>query len=110
MNWRAVAHLVPVDRSHPLFEELDRVLRRYVAGEPRLVDVHDLRAVGREAPYAVSFDLVTDMGTSRSDYDAIHRSCLAVLGAAFGPRVDRAEIGIEASVESAPMSRAHFEW
>ena len=35
-------------------------------------------------------------------------SGVEVLRAAFGSRVDRAEIGIEAVVESAPMSRTTF--
>ncbi|HSR88736.1 MAG TPA: cation diffusion facilitator family transporter [Pontiella sp.] len=108
MKWRAVAHVDPIDRSHLLFDELNRVLKQYIADEPRLVDVHDLRAEGDRVPFSVSFDLVTDMGTLRSDYDAIYRSCVDALRAAFGSRVDRADIGIEAVVESAPMSRTTF--
>lgn len=108
MGWRAVAHIDPVDRSHSLFDELDRILKDYIAGEPRLVDVHDLRAEGGHAPFKVSFDLVTDMGTQYSDYDDIYRSCVEVLREAFGSRVHEAEIGIEAVIESAPMSRMTF--
>ena len=108
LGWRAVAHADPVDRSHPLFDELNRVLKHYIAGEPRLVDVHDLRAEGDHAPFKVSFDLVTAMGVLHSDYDEIYSRCAEVLRAAFGSRVDRAEIGIEAVVESAPMSRTTF--
>lgn len=109
LHWRAVAHLDPVDRSHPLFEELDRVLRVYVEAESGLEDVHDLRAEGDEAPYKVSFDLVTDMGTSRTQYDAIYEHCLKAVSAAFGDRVSHAEIGIEAAIESAPMARKQFD-
>jgi cation diffusion facilitator family transporter len=108
MGWRAVAHIDPVDRSHPLFGELNEVLKRYIAGESRLVDVHDLRAEGDHAPFRVSFDLVTDMDTLHSDYDDIYLSCVDALGAAFRSRVDQVEIGIEAVVESAPMSRTTF--
>jgi cation diffusion facilitator family transporter len=108
LGWRAVAHADPVDRSHPLFDELSQLLKHYIAGEPRLVDVHDLRAEGDLAPFKVSFDLVTVMGTLHSDYDEIYRSCVEVLREAFGSRVDRAEIGIEAVIESAPMSRTTF--
>jgi hypothetical protein len=108
MGWRAVAHADPVDRSHPLFDELNRILKQYIAEEPRLVDVHDLRAEGERAPFKVSFDLVTDMSTLHSDYDEIYRGCVEVLRAAFGSRVERAEIGIEAVIESAPMSRTSF--
>lgn len=109
LNWRAVAHLDPVDRSHPLFDELNRVLKQYVSSEPRLVGLHDLRAEGASAPFKISFDLVTDMETSRSDYGEIHHSCLSVVADAFGKRVNEADIGIEAAVESAPMSRTHFD-
>jgi len=108
LGWRAVAHADPVDRSHPLFEELNRVLKNYIAGESRLVDVHDLRAEGESAPFRISFDLVTDMGTLHSDYDDIYHSCVEVLRTAFGSRVGQAEIGIEAAIESAPMSRTTF--
>lgn len=106
LGWRAVAHTDPVDRSHPLFEELSRALKQYVASEPRLVDVHDLRAQGECEPYRVSFDLVTDIETPRSDYDEIYEDCRKTLQSVFGGRVDQAEIGIEAVVESAPMSRS----
>lgn len=108
LGWRAVAHADPVDRSHPLFDELNQVLKEYIAGESRLVDVHDLRAQGQFAPFGVSFDLVTDMGTFQSDYDDIYQSCVEAIRKAFGPRVDQAEIGIEAVVESAPMTRTTF--
>jgi cation diffusion facilitator family transporter len=104
-GWRAVAHTDPIDRSHPLFDELNHVLKEYIAAEPRLVDVHDLRAEGEREPFRVSFDLVTDIETPRTEYDAINNSCRQALQAAFKDRVRRAEIGIEAAVESAPMSR-----
>lgn len=108
LQWRAVAHVDPVDRSHPLFGELRTALCAYVANDAELIDFHDLRADGAAAPYHVSFDLVTGMGTCRSSYQAIYERSLAMLAAAFGQRVATAEIGIEASVESAPMARRHF--
>ncbi len=108
LGWRSVAHADPVDRSHPLFEELNQVLKHYIEGEPRLVDVHDLRAEGDRAPFKVSFDLVTDMDTLHSEYDDIYRSCVDVVRTAFGSRVDQAGIGIEAVIESSPMSRTTF--
>ena len=107
-GWRAVAHVDPVDRSHPLFDELNDVLHGYLKKQSCLVDVHDLRAEGSEPPYKVSFDLVTDMETERERYDAIYAECLAHLGEAFGDRVDRVDIGVEAAVESAPMVRKMF--
>ncbi|MBT8046649.1 MAG: cation diffusion facilitator family transporter, partial [Pontiella sp.] len=75
LEWRAVAHLDPVDRSHPLFEELSEMLHQFILQQPSLVDVHDLRAVGADVPYRISFDLVTDMETSRADYDSLYTQC-----------------------------------
>ncbi len=108
MQWRAVAHVDPVDRSHPFFDELFLVLNRYVVADPELIDFHDLRAAGTESPYTISFDLVTGQGTGRNRYDAIYERSLAMLVLAFGERVAVAEIGIEASVDSAPMVRKQF--
>lgn len=109
LGWRALAHLDPVDRSHPLFDELDRTVRAYVEAEPGLVDVHDLRAEGSDPPYRISFDLVTDMAVSRNEYDGIYERCLSSLSETFTGRVVQAEVGIEAAVESAPMTRRIFE-
>ncbi len=108
LGWRAVAHLDPVDRSHPLFEELNRVLHDFIDEDPRLVDIHDLRAEGAAPPYRISFDLVTNMETGREEYDAIYNSALATVEKNFSGRVNGAEVGIEAAVESAPMARRCF--
>jgi cation diffusion facilitator family transporter len=109
LGWRAVAHVDPVDRSHPLFEELNDFIHGHIRAEPGLVDVHDLRADGESAPYRVSFDLVTDMETPRSTYDAVFLNCLKALEESFAGRVSHADIGIEAAVESSPMARKLFE-
>jgi len=108
MQWRAVAHVDPVDRSHPLFEELRAALDRHVQTDPELIDFHDLRANGGDPPYTVSFDLVTGMGTRRNKYNAIYERSLAMVATTFDGRVATAEIGIEASVDSAPMERKQF--
>lgn len=110
LGWRAVAHADPVDRSHPLFDELNRVLKAHIAGEHRLVDIHDLRAEGAQLPFRVSFDLVTDIETPLSDYNEIYQHCFETLRDAFKERVYEADIGIEAAVESAPMSRRLFKF
>lgn len=108
MQWRAVAHVDPVDRSHPIFEELKGILIDYIKADPDLVDFHDLRANGNEAPYVISFDLVTGMDTRRTSYNAIYGRVLDLITTTFGVRVSLAEIGIEASVDSAPMVRKQF--
>jgi cation diffusion facilitator family transporter len=108
MEWRAVAHVDPVDRSHPLFEELHQVLSRHAQFDPDLTDFHDLRAEGDEPPYKISFDLVTGMNTQRKQYNVVYERILNMVTEDFGNRVDRAEIGIEAPVDSAPMVRRQF--
>ncbi|MDZ8117136.1 cation diffusion facilitator family transporter [Pontiella sp. NLcol2] len=108
-NWRALAHLDPVDRSHPFFDVLSRCVHEYLEQEDCLVDAHDLRAEGEHAPFNVSFDLVTDMETSRAEYDGIYERALQWLERRIGGQVSGVEIGIEAAVESAPMARREFQ-
>jgi len=108
MQWRAVAHVDPVDRTHPIFDELQGVLIEYVKADEELTNFHDLRASGNKAPYAISFDLVTDMDTRRTRYNEIYERILELISVSFGERVSLAEIGIEASVDSAPMVRKQF--
>lgn len=108
LQWRAVAHVDPVDRSHPLFKELHAVLSKHVEADPELVDFHDLRAEGTAPTIHVSFDLVTGMGSRRNEYGAIHQQCLEMIASSFEGRVATAEIGIEAAVDSAPMERKQF--
>jgi cation diffusion facilitator family transporter len=109
LQWRAVAHVDPVDRSHPFFEEFHEALTHYIETDSDLVDFHDLRAAGKKAPFTVSFDLVTGMDTPRGRYDTVYERILKMLSNRFGGRVSMAEIGIEASVDSAPMVRRKFD-
>lgn len=109
LQWRAIAHVDPVDRSHPFFDEMNAFLHRMINAEPRLVDVHDLRAEGMEEPYTVSFDLVTDMGVEPAHYEDLMERCMATIRAEFSGRISGADIGIEATVESAPMVRKTFD-
>jgi cation diffusion facilitator family transporter len=56
----AVVHVDPVDRSHPLYREVQAFLAETLPGIPGVTGYHDLRIVGSEArPFAI-FDLQTD--------------------------------------------------
>jgi len=110
LGWRALAHLDPLDLSHPLFDELCHVVRRFVSAEPGVLDMHDLRAEGTVPPYRFSFDLVTNMETGRDEYDVICEHARVAIGSAFAGRVGSIEIGVEAAVESAPMVRREFKF
>lgn len=109
LEWRAVAHIDPVDRSHPLFEKLNEFLNDYISNTKGLVDFHDLRAEGKDAPFRISFDLVTDMETPRTEYDSIYEQVSLAVQQRFSGQINHVEIGIEASVESAPMARRIFD-
>ena len=52
-----VVHVDPVDRSHPLYGEIEGFLAARLGGEEAAPSFHDLRIVGREAPCYVIFDL-----------------------------------------------------
>ncbi|MEN7973302.1 MAG: cation diffusion facilitator family transporter [Verrucomicrobiota bacterium] len=108
MEWRAVAHVDPVDRSHPLFGELHEALSRHVQTDPDLIDFHDLRAEGEKPPYRISFDVVTTMDTQRDQYPSVSKRIVKMISENFGEWVAQAEIGIEAPVDSAPMVRKQF--
>jgi len=108
MEWRAVAHVDPVDRSHPLFGDLHQALKRHVWRDSELTGFHDLRAEGDKPPYGISFDLVTDMDVRREEYRAVYDRIVNMVQERFGDQVNRAEIGIEAPVDSAPMVRRQF--
>ncbi len=108
LGWRAVAHVDPVDRSHPMFKELHQVLSEYIKSDDELIDFHDLRAVGELAPYQVSFDLVTDTHTRSCRYSRVYQDTLKLLDEKFAGKIKVAEIGIEAAVDSCPMERKKF--
>ena len=108
MEWRAVAHVDPVDRSHPLFDELHDTLRTFVREDRELIDFHDLRAEGDAPPFRISFDLVTAVDTRRDRYDTLFARARSLMQTRFGDRAEQVEIGIEAPVDSAPMVRQEF--
>ena len=109
LGWRAVAHVDPVDRSHSLFNELLNMLKTFVAQDSRLVDLHDLRVEGSVPQCRVSFDLVADMNVLRSEYDALLEDSRALFVKTFNGRVHEVDIGLEAAMECAPMTRKSYK-
>jgi cation diffusion facilitator family transporter len=109
MQWRAVAHVDPVDRSHPLFDELHRLLSQLVTTDPELIDFHDLRIGGERPPHTVSFDLVAGSDVPRDQYDPICERGRAALSTNFSGALSVVEVGVEAPVDSAPMVRRKFD-
>jgi len=56
----AVAHVDPVDRSHPLYPRVDTVLRRAVEEVPGLEAYHDLRIVCSSGPCNAVVEVVVE--------------------------------------------------
>ena len=108
MRWRALAHVDPIDRSHPLFGAFHIFLHRFVSSHGKLVDFHDLRVQGDRPPYMVSFDLVAGVQVPREAYDVLAGDAYGVLSARFSDQLGPVEIGVEAPVDSAPMLRRVF--
>jgi divalent metal cation (Fe/Co/Zn/Cd) transporter len=109
MEWRALAHVDPVDRSHPFYEELCRFLHDYVDADPEVISVHDVRAAGAAAPYSISFDIVTYKRLRRTRCNALYDRIVKRIAEVLEDRVEHARIGVEAPVDSAPMMRREFD-
>jgi len=109
LGWRTVAHMDPVDHSHPLYAELNEKLRAFVNSEDDLIDFHDLRVIGHEKPYFVSFDLVTGIRISKSRYNDIFRRVGDFISKCFPGCVATMEIGVETSIDSMPMVRRQID-
>ncbi len=85
----ATVHVDPVNRDHPLYDDVERFLEETVAAVPGAQSFHDLRIVGREAPCFVIFDLMAD----QRDASAAGSIRDAVLGRF--PDVDKVVINVE---------------
>lgn len=56
----AVVHVDPVDRAHPLYDEVEAELSGGLGEIGGEIDLHDLRIVGRTDPCYVIFDLAAE--------------------------------------------------
>ena len=108
LGWRALAHVDPIDRSHPLFESLQLELKRFVKEHPKLLGFHDLRITGKKEPYHLSLDWVVGLGTPRTEYPKMYRETLDWVESSFAGKISTLEIGIEAVLEITPMERKTF--
>jgi len=108
LGWRALAHIDPVDRSHPLFNQVYEDLKRFMAKHSSFLDFHDLRIQGEKAPYHLSFDWVVRLGTPRMEYSQIYQETINWVEHTFPEKFSTLEIGIEAILEITPMERKTF--
>lgn len=108
LEWRALAHVDPVDRSHPCFLQIHKVLSAFVESDEQLVDFHDLRVQGDQPPYQISFDLVVGLSVCCDLYGPIYSRSAEFIASNFLEKVGLVEVGVEASVDSSPMCREKF--
>ena len=55
-----IMHTDPVDRNHPEYERVARILEEVLASDARIAAFHDLRLVGRHDVFNIVFDVVAD--------------------------------------------------
>jgi cation diffusion facilitator family transporter len=104
MGCRAIAHVDPVDRSHPRYTEVEQRLLELVRQEPDLTGFHDLRLMDADEGLNLSLDLVSRIEIGR----AARRALLEKLsGRVFDalPKVQQLELGIETELASRPTER-----
>jgi cation diffusion facilitator family transporter len=68
---KAIVHVDPVDRTHPMYARVKECLREIVTKDSRLVRFHDLRVTGRGDAFDLSVDVVVGISIQEDAYDEI---------------------------------------
>ena len=68
---KAIVHVDPVDRTHPMYAKVKESLKEIVAKDSRIVRFHDLRVMGRGGMFDLSVDVVVDISIAENLYDEI---------------------------------------
>lgn len=68
---KAIVHVDPVDRTHPMYGRVKECLREMMAKDLRIVRFHDLRVRGKEDRFDLSVDVVVDISIAENSYDEI---------------------------------------
>ncbi len=74
MGGKAIAHVDPVDRSHPQYGQAESTLADVVVDHKELTDFHDLRIDGPAHRLSLSVDVVTVTGLSNTRYADIEQA------------------------------------
>ena len=71
LGCKAIVHVDPVDRRHPMYARAKECLRDVVAKDSRLVRFHDLRVTGGGDAFDLSVDIVVNIRIQESAYEKI---------------------------------------
>ncbi len=104
---RVVAHVDPVDRSHPLYDEADAIVGTIVRAHPELVGYHDLRLDGPPDACGLAVDLVGHAELPREGFDGISEEIHAEVRRRL-PTVGRIDIAVETEYASEHEERRVF--
>ncbi|MDZ4198761.1 MAG: cation diffusion facilitator family transporter [Kiritimatiellia bacterium] len=94
---RVVAHVDPVDRTHPAYPKVEAVVRKLVESRSDLVGFHDLRVAGTHAHFHLMVDLVARANRQSSDFPVLLREARAWIRHEV-PEAQDVEIGIESEL------------
>lgn len=95
-NCRAIVHVDPVDRSHPLYQRVRAEVEKAIGGDHRVLGFHDLRVGGEEKNLNISMDLVIGLNLDKPAQADIERHVAEALRAVF-PGASRIQITLEGS-------------
>lgn len=76
---KAIVHVDPVDRTHPMYARAKECLKEVVTKDARIVRFHDLRVTGRGDIFDLSVDVVVGISIQESAYDGIAAEVRALL-------------------------------
>lgn len=68
---KAIVHVDPVDRTHPMYARAKECLKEVVAVDSRIVRFHDLRVSGDGISFDLSVDVVVNISIHESAFEGI---------------------------------------
>ena len=104
---RTVAHVDPVDRSHPGYAQAEALLRELLSGHAELAGFHDLRLAGPEGRYDLSVDFVARAHVASAEFGGILEGMCRQLHGRL-PAARRVDLGLETEFASENELRRVF--
>ena len=68
---KAIVHVDPVDRAHPMYAKVKQCLKEIVTKDSRIVRFHDLRVTGKGEVFDLSVDVVVGISIQENAYEEI---------------------------------------
>jgi cation diffusion facilitator family transporter len=71
LGYKAIVHVDPVDRTHPMYARVKGCLKEIMTKDSRIVRFHDLRVMGRGGVFDLSVDVVVSISIAENSYHEI---------------------------------------